>query len=429
MEEDKKFFQTNWEFTKLSQAYFIGIDIGTQGARVVMLDNLGNQLCTKEEVFSLNDQSREEQAPMQWWNSCLNSLKIMCSEMRSAVDLSRLKAIAVTSTSGTIIPIDKNNNPLHNAIMYSDPRSVEEAGLCKRAAVAAATKGYAAFNSSSGLPKMIWFINNYPGKIASLYKFIHASDFIAGKLCGNYQTTDYTNALKSGYDLHAFQWPEYITSTLLIKKDWLQQVVSPGTPIGKLNDELVKELGLSPDVIITAGMTDGCASQIASGAVNIGDWNTTIGTTLVLKGVTSNEIKDPSGAIYCHRHPDGYWMPGGASNTGADWISRLFGDENIDQLTASVSNQIPSKFLAWPLMQKGERFPFVAPYAMGFAPPNLTPVQLFTAYLEGVAYIERYAYERVIKLSGEEIKQVFTAGGGSKNDIWIKIRSAVLNLP
>src|SRR5690606_14512779 len=121
-------------------------------------------------------------------------------------------------------------------------------------------------------------------------------------------------------------------------------------------------------------------------------------------------------------------MPGGASNTGADWISRLFGDENIDQLTASVSNQIPSKFLAWPLMQKGERFPFVAPYAMGFAPPNLTPVQLFTAYLEGVAYIEKYAYERVIKLSGEEIKQVFTAGGGSKNDIWIKIRSAVLNL-
>src|SRR5690606_7664968 len=116
------------------------------------------------------------------------------------------------------------------------------------------------------------------------------------------------------------------------------------------------------------------------GAVNIGDWNTTIGTTLVLKGVTSNEIKDPSGAIYCHRHPDGYWMPGGASNTGADWISRLFGDENIDQLTASVNKQIPSKYLAWPLMQKGERFPFVAPQATGFAPADLTPLQLFTAY-------------------------------------------------
>src|SRR5690606_7146933 len=60
---------------------------------------------------------------------------------------------------------------------------------------------------------------------------------------------------------------------------------------------------------------------------------------------------------------------------------------------------------------------------------DLTPLQLFTAYLEGVAYIERYAYEAVMKLSGEEIKQVFTAGGASKNDIWLKIRSSVLNLP
>ena len=413
----------------MSVAYFIGIDVGTQGARVVMLDNLGNLLCTKEEVFTLNDQSREEQPPMQWWSSCLNSLKEMCSEMSTVVDLSKLRAIAVTSTSGTIIPIDKDHSPLHHAIMYSDPRSAKEADVCKKAAVTADTNGYAAFNTSSGLPKMIWFINNFPGNIASLYTFIHAADFITGKLCGNFETTDYTNALKSGYDLHTFQWPEYITSTLSIKKCWLQQVVSPGTPIGKLNVELVRELGLSPNTIITAGMTDGCASQIASGAVNIGDWNTTIGTTMVLKGVTRNEFKDPSGAIYCHRHPDGYWMPGGASNTGADWINRLFGDENIDQLTASVSKQIPSNHLAWPLMQKGERFPFVAPQAMGFAPADLTKEQLFTAYLEGVAYIERYAYEAVMNLSGEAIKQVFTAGGGSKNDIWLRIRSAVLNLP
>jgi len=410
-------------------AYFIGIDIGTQGARVVMLDNRGNQLCTKEEVFTWNDHSREEQSPMEWWSSCLSSLKSMCSEMTTVADLSKIEAIAVTSTSGTIIPIDNNNNPLHNAIMYSDPRSVNEAVLCKNAGLAAATKGYAAFNSSSGLPKMIWFKNNHPAKIDSLYKFIHAADFIAGKLCGNYHTTDYTNALKSGYDLHAFQWPEYITTELSIKKEWLQQVVRPGTPIGNLKDDLAKELGLSSKVLITAGMTDGCASQIASGAVNIGDWNTTIGTTLVLKGVTKKEIKDPSGSIYCHRHPDGYWMPGGASNTGADWVSRLFGASDIDQLTASVKKYIPSEFLAWPLLQKGERFPFVAPQAVGFAPEGLTSEQLFATYLEGVAYIERYAYETVKNLSGEEIKQVFTAGGASKNDIWLKIRSTVLNLP
>ena len=29
------------------------------------------------------------------------------------------------------------------------------------------------------------------------------------------------------------------------------------------------------------------------------------------KGISRNRINDPTGCIYCHRHPDGYWLPGG----------------------------------------------------------------------------------------------------------------------
>ena len=34
-------------------------------------------------------------------------------------------------------------------------------------------------------------------------------------------------------------------------------------------------------------MTDGCAAQIAAGALREGDWNSVLGTTLVLKGCSS----------------------------------------------------------------------------------------------------------------------------------------------
>ncbi|RYZ25913.1 MAG: carbohydrate kinase, partial [Sphingobacteriales bacterium] len=240
---------------------------------------------------------------------------------------------------------------------------------------------------------------------------------------------DYTNALKSGYDLQSFSWPSYITSQLPIRPQWLQEVVPSGAAIGVLDAGLAEEWGLSPEVIITAGITDGCASQIASGAVNLGDWNTTIGTTLVVKGVTEKEIIDPSGALYCHRHPEGYWMPGGASNTGADWVSRLFGDADIAALGTAAAGLIPGTHLAWPLLQEGERFPFVAPAAKGFAPEGISQLELFTANMEGVAYIERYAFERIKFLSGEKITQVFSAGGGSSSDTWLTIRSNVLGLP
>lgn len=412
----------------MNTAYFIGIDIGTQGARVALLDNEGRVAGSREEGFALSQQSREEQSPQEWWRSCYHSLQTLLTEVKSHIDLRNIKAIAVTSTSGTIIPLDKNNEPLYPAIMYSDGRSAGEALLCRQAAIESGSHGYTAFNASSGLPKMLWFLRQHAGKSAQIGKFIHAADYILGKLSGRYDTTDYTNALKSGYDVHSFTWPSYIWEKLPLQKEWLQQVVAPGTPVSHLLPALAEKLGLPSHVIITAGMTDGCASQVAAGAVKPGDWNTTIGTTLVVKGVTTNEIADPTGALYCHRHPEGYWMPGGASNTGADWVSKLFGHD-LDALNKEAATLIPTGQLAWPLMQEGERFPFSAPAARGFMPEGLSGAALFAACMEGVAYIERYAYERISQLSGETVQRVYTAGGGSNSDTWLHIRSNVLNLP
>jgi sugar (pentulose or hexulose) kinase len=49
--------------------------------------------------------------------------------------------------------------------------------------------------------------------------------------------------------------------------------------------------------------------------------------------------------------------------------------------------------------------------------------------MEGVAYMERYAYEMIEHLSGEQVNAVYTAGGASNSDAWLTIRSNVLNKP
>lgn len=412
----------------MNQPYFIGIDVGTQGARAVLIDVTGEVLGSGEQAFPLSNQSREEQSPEQWWQDCLLCLQQVMTQVKSQIKTTDIVAISVASTSGTIIPIDKSNQPLHNAIMYSDPRSAEEASYCKKVALAENSNGYTAFNASSGLPKMLWFINRYPDKVEQLGKFIHAADYIIGKLSGSYDVTDYTNALKSGYDVRKTEWPAYIWEKLPIQQNWLQTVQPSGTTIAPILPELAAALGLPRSVQVVAGMTDGCAAQIASGAVQLGDWNTTIGTTLVVKGVTTQEINDPHGRLYCHRHPEGYWMPGGASNTGADWVTRDFGTD-LKELTAQAAKLVPTKHLAWPLKQQGERFPFIAPQATGFHPVGLAPAELFAANMEGVAYIEKYAFEVIEQLSGEKVSAVFTAGGGSNSDVWLQIRSNVLQLP
>jgi sugar (pentulose or hexulose) kinase len=406
---------------------FLGIDVGTQGVRVVLIDRHGRVKGSREKIFELNDDARQEQSPKHWWACCHQCLEELLDSVKQTEDLTQIKAISVTSTSGTVIPLDENNEPLHAALMYSDARAVKEGKRCCDIASKYHSEGYTGFNTSSGLSKIVWFAEHFPEQNLKIKTWVHAADFIIGKLSGNFRTTDYTNALKSGFDVKNGVWPGYLFEYLGLQRERMQQVVPSGTIIGSMISELAVEFGLS-DVHVVAGMTDGCASQVASGAVNPGEWNTTIGTTMVVKGVTKHEIKDPLGRLYSHRHPEGYWMPGGASNTGADWVTAGFSDD-LDMLNEEASHLIPTGLIAYPLRQSGERFPFVSAEARGFAPDGLTREQLFTANMEGVAYLERYAYQVIEGLSGEKVKAIFTAGGGSNSDTWLRIRSSVLNRP
>ncbi len=260
----------------LMEHTFIGLDIGTQGVRAILTDADGGVLASHSETFPLSAASREEQQPQAWWTACERLLAQLALHPAAA----NLRAIGVTSTSGTVIPIDANGSPLHAAIMYSDARQSAEGLRCKTLAEQYHPEGYTAFNTTSGLPKMVWFAEQFPEKARQIYKFIHAADFITGKLTGNFGVTDFTNVLKSGYDVANERWPEYIWNQLPVRRDWLQDVVPSGAPVGELS---VRIPGLPANVLVTAGMTDGCASQIASGAVTPGAWNTTIGTTLVIK--------------------------------------------------------------------------------------------------------------------------------------------------
>ena len=71
----------------------------------------------------------------------------------------------------------------------------------------------------------------------------------------------------------------------------------------------------------------------------------------------------------------------------------------------------------------------MAAQAKGFYPEDASREELFAAGLEGVAFIERLAYEIIEELSGEKVEAVYAAGGGSNSDVWLQIRASVLNVP
>jgi xylulokinase len=174
-------------------------------------------------------------------------------------------------------------------------------------------------------------------------------------------------------------------------------------------------------------MTDGCASQISTGATAPGDWNSTLGTTLVIKGVTAELLRDPEGRIYSHRHPDGHWLPGGASNTGGEAITVQFPQEKWADLNARVLDLAPTDVIMYPLVRRGERFPFAHPGAEGFAlDPASDEATAYVAHLEGVGYVERLAYDMLASLGAQIGESIYSAGGATRSQPWSQLRADIL---
>ncbi len=412
------------------EAIFCGIDVGTQGARCILVtgggDVVGEGDCPYDTLAIAGlPEGWFEQEPASWLRAAAAAVRGAVAQ--PAVQASRIAAIGVTSTSGTLCPVTGDGRPLGTAIMYNDPRSDKEAEAVQAAgADLASSLGYR-FKASFGLPKILWLKGHRTEQFTGAQLFISPTDFIIGWLTGTWGRTDQTNALKYGYDLLHERWPGFIESKLGIPLEKLPAVQRSGEKAGELLPERARELGLPEGTPVAAGLTDGCASQISSGAVEPGEFNTTIGTTLVVKGVTRKLLLDPEGRIYCHRHPEGWWLPGGASNTGAECIMAEFEPTEMERLGASALAHSPTDLVAYPLVRRGERFPFSDPEAEAFliGTPG-SREELFAAYLEGVACLERLAFEMLQELGAEVGDVIYSAGGGAQSDAWLQIRADTL---
>jgi len=391
----------------------IGIDIGTSGARAVAMRpdfSIAGQSAVRLDSFGQNPRD-----PSAWWQAVQAAL----TELLSGIDRAAVRTIAVDGTSGTLLPVDAVGRPLTEPLMYND--KVDDADIL--AAVAReAPDASAAHGATSGLAKALLF-QHLPGIAAVL----HQADWIAANFSGRFDVSDENNALKTGYDVEARRWPDWIAATGM-RVDLLPHVVEPGDVTGTLTAAAAQLFGLPRDVVVVAGTTDGCASFLATGATTAGDGVTALGSSLTIKILSDRPISAPRFGIYSHRLGD-TWLAGGASNSGGKVLAQHFSLARIIELSAAIDPTTETGLDYYPLGMAGERFPIADPAL----PPRLSPrpaddADYFKAMLEGMAAIEALGYRRLAELGAPALTSVRSVGGGAANKAWTAIRQRKLGV-
>lgn len=407
--------------------YTLGIDLGTQSVRALAVADSGAVLGSGvQRLTSHKNGVRHEQNPEEWWQAVAGA----CRQAMAGLPPEALQAVAVDGTSGTILLIDRAGRPLTSGLMYDDGRASQEARRVNEVGADIWQEmGYSRMQPSWALPKLLWLLHEH-ASLATGTRLAHQTDFIYRRLIGHEAPADTSSALKTGYDLLHLCWPQSVLEQLGVPESILPPVVLPGQQIGTISPQAASETGLPTGVPVLAGMTDGCAAQIGSGAMSVGSWNAVLGTTLVLKGVTHDLIHDPLGVVYSHRSPDKAWLPGGASSSGAGILTTRFPGYDLDTLAERASQRGLVNILAYPLATGGERFPFAAPQAESFVLGEpADEVDLYAALLQGVAFVERLCFDYLDLLGAPLDGELRLTGGGTRAPCWNQLRASALARP
>jgi len=332
-----------------------------------------------------------------------------------------IRAIAFDGTSSTVLLCDDAGQPVTEPLLYNDARGVEVLDKVK----AIAPANHTVLSATSSLAKLFWITQQ--SDLQKARYFLHQADWLAFLLHGKLGISDYHNALKLGYDVEKLCYPTWLEN--LPFKEWLPQVLPPGTPVSQVSADIVSRFGFSPDCLVCTGTTDSIAAFLASGANSPGEAVTSLGSTLVLKLLSHSRVEDARYGIYSHRLGD-LWLVGGASNTGGAVLRHFFTDAELESLSSQIKADTESPLDYYPLLKPGDRFPINDPQL----PPRLeprpdNPVEFLQGLLESIARIEAQGYQRLQQLGATPLTCVYTAGGGAKNPIWTKIRDRHLRVP
>jgi len=425
--------------------YVSALDLGTTGCRTYVFDLAGTVIAWDYSEWQsfYPKPSWVEQNADEWWNSIKSTIDSALK--KSGIDITEIVSVSVTNQRETIVPVDKEGNPLHNALVWQDRRTTKQVEFIKKKI--GADKIY----KTTGLTidpyfsatKILWFKDNKPEIYRKTHKFLLVSDFIINKLTGKF-ITDFSNASRTMlFDINNLRYSEEIASDLEIDLDKMPDPVESGVDIGEIIND---ETSFDEKTLVVTGAGDQQAAALGVGVIGPGDIKCTTGTGSFILAYLSEPKFDPDKRVLCSCHaiPGSWVQEASVFTTGA--VLRWFRDEigHAECLEAEEEGADPYDLMTSLAEEScpGANGLLLIPHLVGAGAPHWNPYakgilfglslghkrrDLYRSILEGVAFEVKKNIE-VFKQVGIEPSELKLTGGGSRSDLWNQIMADVLNV-
>lgn len=328
----------------------LGIDLGSSSVKVALVDSAdGRCLSTasypdSEAPIKALQPGWAEQRPTDWWDYLTHALKAL----KNSRALMEVEAIGISYQMHGLVCIDKELQPLRDAIIWCDSRAVPYGQqafdvLGHEYCLSLLLNSPGNFTTA----KLAWVKANQPGLFEKIKYVMLPGDYLALRLTGMPATTapglsemilwDYSTNTLSSAVMEFFGFPAEI----------IPPIVPTFGPQAAVSASAASELGLRAGTPVTYRAGDQPNNALSLQVLKPGEIAATAGTSGVVYGITDKVNYDPLSRVNTFLHvnhtPDNPRLGvmhcvNGCGILNA-WIKRTFGDipyDEMNRLAASV---------------------------------------------------------------------------------------------
>lgn len=433
--------------------YVIGVDIGTQSTKCLLVDANGNVVQSASVAYQPETPRAlwAQQDAEVWFDAVCASVRRCVAA--SGVAPAAIRAMCVSSLyGGAGIPVDVQGEPLHPCLIWMDRRAQDQVDWVRAHVDVARLEAITGngVDSYYGYTKMLWLREHRPEVWARTVHFLPPNTFVNLRFTGAL-AVDHSSAGNIGgvYDALARSWSAEALAMLGIPLRMMPpRLVESSEVVGELRAEWADRLGLPVGLPLAAGGVDAAVATFAAGVTDAGDHVAMLGTSMCW-GFVSPQVDARHRLIsmpHVYRGADRHYVFGGAISAGAavTWFREEFCQHEAMRAAASGGDahalieqdavKVPpgSDGLVFLPYLMGERSPIWDARAKGaFIGLSLAHrrAHLYRAVLEGVAYALAHNIEAG-RRSGQRLgERLIVVGGAAHSPLWLQIIADVTGYP
>jgi len=413
--------------------YILSVDLGTTSCKTVLFDTDFNVVATSQKAYDTEypHAGWAEQPAYQWWRA----LKDNTAEIleKSSVDPAKIIAVGIDAFSTTVLPVDREGDPLRPGLIWMDRRSSKQAAWITENLKDETWEISGNISDAGNIaPKIMWIKENEPEVYEKTHMFLHANGYLVYRLTGEYSMDISETGLSQMCNTKTGEYSDVLLDGCGIDRAKLPPIFKCTDVVGQVTAEAAAKTGLLEGTPVIAGSMDNVAAGLGAGVATGGEVFISGGTVTTNNVCLSEPKYNKNLHIYPHIVP-GTWITAGGvdfGGAGLKWFNEAIMEEDgYDEILKLSSTSVCAKssVIFLPYMV-GQRCPVWNDNTTGVLiglKPTTNRQDLVRAFMEGTTYGSRHVLS-IVEEEGVEINTVKITGGSANSVKWVQIFSDVI---